>query len=162
MLAPAGARRSTESRRPSSGVVLKRPVGSSGVFKEHAGTKRSRRRQFNECKPEVGEPKAAEISEANRRRGSRPEGPALAFEKEQKRRERERAKEGAAQQKEREQQQAIEKAQNALDAARRKHQENAAERQEQLEAIEERSQAEKRRWEREKARLDAALRRARQ
>ena len=73
----------------------------------------------------------------------------------------ERAKE-AAQQKERERRQrAVAKAQSALDAARRKHEKNAADIQAQIEALEERSRAEIAHWEKEKARLEAALRRAR-
>src|SRR5882757_7219203 len=84
---------------------------------------------------------------------------ALAFEKEQKRRERERAKEWK---KERERRQhAVDKAQSALDAARRKHEKNAADIQTQIEVLEERSRAEIAHWEKEKARLEAALRRAR-
>ena len=49
----------------------------------------------------------------------------------------------------------------ALDAARRKHEKNAADIQAQIEALEERSRAEIAHWEKEKARLEAALRRAR-
>jgi hypothetical protein len=87
---------------------------------------------------------------------------AVAFEKEQKRRERERAKEEAAQRKERERRQkAFDTAQSALDAARRKHEKIASDIQAQLEALEARSQAEGARWEKEKARLEVALRRAR-
>ena len=84
---------------------------------------------------------------------------ALAFEKEQKRRERERAKEWK---KERERRQhAVDKAQSALDAARRKHEKNAADIQTQIEVLEEMSQAEDAHWEKERERLEAALRRAR-
>jgi flagellar motility protein MotE (MotC chaperone) len=73
----------------------------------------------------------------------------------------ERAKEEAAQQKERERRQrAVAKAQSALDAARRKHEKNAADIQAQIEALEERSRAEIAHWEKEKAPLEAALRRA--
>jgi hypothetical protein len=87
---------------------------------------------------------------------------ALAFEKEQERRNRERAKEEAARSKERERRQrAVDKAQSALDEARRKHEKSAADVQAQIEALEERSQAEEARWEKEKARLEAALRLAR-
>jgi type IV secretory system conjugative DNA transfer VirD4/TraG family protein len=70
--------------------------------------------------------------------------------------------EEVAQQKERERRQrAVAKAQSALDAARRKHEKNAADIQAQIEAPEERSRAEIAHWEKEKARLEAALRRAR-
>jgi len=145
------------------GVVLKRPVGSRGPFKEHAelptnlagdniskkaGSRSVRRRPQKH--PERATDQAAERKAA------------LALEKVQKRRERERAKEEAALHKERERRQkAVDKAQSALDAARREHEKNASDIQAQLEALEERSQGEEARWEKEKARLDAALRRAR-
>jgi hypothetical protein len=140
------------------GVVLKRPVGSRGAFKEHAelpsdlagcsSTKVNR-------KSASPNPKRIEGEAAERKA-------AIAFEREQKRRDRERAKEEAARRKERERQQhAIEKAQAALDAARRKHNESASDIQAELEALEERARAEEARWEKEKARLEAALRRAR-
>ena len=146
------------------GVVLKRPVGSSGPFKEHAElptnlagddiSKKAASRSVRR-RPEK-HPNRAKDQAADRKA-------ALAFEKAQKRRKRERAKEEAAQRKERERRQkAVDKAQSTLDAARRKHEMNASDIQAQLEALEERSQAEEARWEKEKARLEAALRRARE
>jgi hypothetical protein len=144
------------------GVVLKRPVGSSGPFKKHAelpsdiagyGSTKANRKSASR-KPKK-HPKRTEDNAADRKG-------ALAFEKEQKRRQRERAKEEATRQKERErQQQAIGKAQNALDAARRKHEKSASDIRAELEALEERSQAEDVRWEKERERLEAALRRVR-
>jgi hypothetical protein len=146
------------------GVALKRPVGSSGPFKEHAelptdisgddgdGSKKAGRKSAGR-KPEK-HPKQTKDQTIARK--------ALAFEKEKERRERARAKEEAARQKERDRRRhAVDKAQGALDAARRKHEENAADIQAELEALEERSKAEEARWENEKARLEAALRRAR-
>jgi hypothetical protein len=146
------------------GVVLKRPVGSSGPFKEQAElptnlagnniSKRAGGGRSVRPKPQ-NHPKPAKDQAADREA-------ALAFEKEQKRRERERAKEEAAQRKERERRQkAVDTAQSALDAARRKHEKIALDIQAQLDALEKRSQAEEARWEKEKARLEAALRRAR-
>ncbi|MHC2628760.1 hypothetical protein ACVIU7_004340 [Bradyrhizobium liaoningense] len=109
-----------EATMDAPGVVLKRPVGSNGPFREHAelptdlasGTsKKTGRRQPR--RPS----KRAHNDAADRKA-------ALAFEKEQQRRERERAKEEAARQKERERRQlAVDKAQGVLDAARRKHEE---------------------------------------
>ncbi len=145
------------------GVVLKRPVGSSGPFKENAelptnlaGDNSSKRAGRRSVKPKPQkQPKRATDRAADREA-------ALAFEQEQKRRERERAKEEAALRKERERRQkAVDKAQTVLDAARRKHEKNASDIQAQLKALEERSRAEEVRWEKEKARLEAALRRAR-
>jgi hypothetical protein len=145
------------------GVVLKRPVGSSGPFKEHAelptnlaGDNISKQAGSRSVRPKLQKhPKPAMDQTADREA-------ALAFEKEQKRREHERAKEEAAQRKERQRRQkTVDKAQNALDAARRTHEKNASDVRAQLEALEERLQAEEARWEKEKARLEAALKRAR-
>ena len=102
------------------GVMLKRPVGSNGPFKEHA-----------ELPTDLGEatarpPKAAR-KPANRKpkkTSSRPadkaaeQKAAVAYEREQRNREREQAKQESARQKERDRrQQAIDKAQAALDKA---------------------------------------------
>jgi flagellar motility protein MotE (MotC chaperone) len=120
------------------GVVLKRPVGSNGPFKEHAELPR-------DLAVDGGAKKAA-----------------LAFEKEQARRERERAKEEAAQRKQRERRQKdVDKAQSALDAARRSHDRDAAGIQAKIEDLEEQSRAEEARWGKERSKLEAALRRAR-
>jgi hypothetical protein len=145
------------------GVVLKRPVGSSGPFKEQAelptnivSDNISKKAGSRSVRPKPQKhPKRAKDQPADREA-------ALAFKKEQKRRERERAKEEAAQRKERERRQkAVEKAQSALNVARREHEKIASDIQAELKALEERSQAEGARWEKEKARLEAALRRAR-
>jgi hypothetical protein len=145
------------------GVVLKRPVGSSGPFKENAEL------PTNLASDNISnKPGSRSVRPKPQKHPKRPtdqpanQEAALAFEQEQKRRERERAKEEAAQRKERERRQkAVDTAQSALDAARRKHEKIASDIQAQLEALEERSQAEGARWEKEKARLEAALRRAR-
>ncbi|UQR64839.1 cell envelope biogenesis protein TolA [Bradyrhizobium sp. C-145] len=144
------------------GVVLRRPVGTDRPFSEHAelptdlgggGTAKAGRK-----------PKG---SKANKR-PSRPvdkaaeRKAALAYEREQSRRELERAKEEAARQKERERrQQAVDKAQAALDKAQQEHAKRAAAIKAEAEALEKRSQTEEARWDREKERLESALRRAR-
>jgi hypothetical protein len=145
------------------GVVLKRPVGSSGPFKEHAelprdiavdGGAKKTDRKVGSGRPQKHAKKS--VDEAVDRKAS------LAFEKERERRERERAKEEAAQRKERERrQEAVDRAQAALDTARRKHVGNAADIQAKLEALEERSRTEEARWEKERSKLEALLRRAR-
>ena len=144
------------------GSVLKRPVGSSGPFREHAelpkGMGSGRRRSRPAAKVAKGRsPRTSNraADPAAERRG------ALAFEKEEKRRERRRAKEEAAHQKERERRQrTIEKAQDALDEARRKHEDVAADIRAEIQTLEDRLQAEDAKWERERSRLEAALRRA--
>jgi hypothetical protein len=145
------------------GVVVKRPVGSSGPFKEHAelpkditgdGAAKKTDRKVGSGRPQKHAKKI--VDEAADRKAS------LAFEKERERRERERAKEEAAQRKERERRQAaVDRAQAALDTARRKHDGNAADIQAKLEALEERSRTEEARWEKERSKLEALLRRAR-
>jgi hypothetical protein len=144
------------------GVVLRRPVGSDGSFGEHA-----------ELPTNLGGP--GPIKAARKPKGSKAKRPssrpidkaaerkaALAFEKEQKRRERERASEEAAKQKDRERrQQAVDKAQAASNKAEQEHAKRAATIQADVEALEKRSQAEQARWDKEKGRLEAALRRAR-
>jgi hypothetical protein len=146
------------------GVVLRRPVGSDGSFGEHAElptnlgdgkrpTKAARKPQGRKAeKPYSSRPvdKAAERKAASD------------YEREQKRRELERAKEEAARQKDRERrQQAVDKAQAALDKAEQEHAKQASAIQAEVEALEKRSQTEEARWNKEKERLEAALRRAR-
>ena len=145
------------------GIVLKRPVGSSGPFREDA-----------ELPKDMGSGRRPSMTAAKLAKGRSPRGAggatdpaadrkaALAFAKEEKRRDRERAKEEAALQKERERRRAaFEKAQTALDAARRKHEATVAGIQSEAQALEKRSEAEEERWAKEKARLEDALRRAR-
>ncbi|KJC41508.1 TolA protein [Bradyrhizobium sp. LTSP885] len=143
------------------GVVLRRPVGTDRAFSEHAElptdlggggpTKAARKSKGPKAKQRSSRP----VDKAAERKA------ALAFEKEQKRRERERASEETARQKDRERrQQAVDKAQTALDKAEQEHAKRAAAIQAEVEALEMRSQAEKARWNKEKERLEAALRRA--
>ena len=126
------------------GVVLKRPVGSDGPFGEHA-----------ELPTELGESggpgKSARRSKAHKpkRASSRPgnkaaeKKAALAYEREQKRRDRERAKIEAAEEKERERRhQDVAKAQAALDKAEREHAKRAGAIRAEAEALEKKSQAE--------------------
>jgi hypothetical protein len=143
----------------AQGVVLKRPVGSSGPFKEHAelptdlAGDRSKKAGRKSAGRQPPKPSKRSHDEAADRKA------ALAFEKEQKRRERERAKEEAARQKERERRQhTVDKAQGAFDAASRKHENIAADIQQQLEALEEKARAEEGRWRKEKVLLEASLR----
>jgi len=145
------------------GVVLRRAVGSDGSLGEHAELPTSlgdgKRPTKTGRKPpgrKAETPPSRPVDNAAKHKT------ALAFEKEQKRRERERASEEAARQKERERrQQAVGKAQAALDKAGQEHAMRAAAIQAEVEALAKRSQAEEVRWNKEKARLETALRRAR-
>jgi hypothetical protein len=142
------------------GVVLKRPAGSNGRFAEHSdlpydlGSGENGVREKRHPKP--AKRAAPEISEAESRKA------AIDFKKEQKRREAERRREEAARQRDRERREkATAKAQVALDEAEREHAKRTAAIQAEAEALEKRSQAENDRWEKERERLQAALRRAR-
>jgi hypothetical protein len=144
------------------GVVLRRAVGSDGPFGEHAklptdlGSTGPTKAVRKSKGPKAKKPSSRPVDKAADRKA------ALAYERDQKRLERERAKEQAARQKERERrQQAIDKAQAALDKARQEHAKRAAALQAEAEALEDRSHAEDVRWDKEKERLEAALRRAR-
>jgi hypothetical protein len=82
--------------------------------------------------------------------------------REQKERDRERAREAAARQKKRERRhQAVDTAQAAFDAGEREHAKTSATIQAEADALEKWSQAENARWAKQKDRLQAALRRAR-
>jgi hypothetical protein len=144
------------------GVVLRRPVGSHGSFNEHAelptelgggGPTKAARKSKG---PKAKKPSSRPVDKAAERKA------AFDYEREQGRRALERAKEEAVKQKDRERrQQAVDKAQAALDKAEQKHAKRAAAIQAEVEALEKRSQTEKARWDKEKERLEAALRRAR-
>lgn len=144
------------------GVVLRRAVGSDGPFGEHAklptdlGGTRPTKAARKSKGPGAKRPSSRPVDKAAEQKA------ALAFEKEQSRRELERAKEEAARRKEHERrQQAVDKAQAALEKAEQEHAKRAATIQAEVEALEKRSQTEQARWDKEKERLEAALRRAR-
>jgi colicin import membrane protein len=144
------------------GVVLKRPAGSNGRFAEQSdlpsdlgSAGKGSRRESRGAKP-AKKPRP-EISEEDARKA------AAEFEKEQKRRDAGRRREEAARDKDRERREkATAKAQAALDKAEREHADRAADIQVEREALEKRARGEDDRWEKERERLQAALRRARQ
>lgn len=144
------------------GVVLKRPVGSDGPFGEHAGLPTSLRRGGKPSgtarRTPARKPKAARhpFDETAEHKA------ALAYEREEKRRDRERSKREAAEKRERERRQAaIDKALRDLDAAEAEHAKNAAAIDAEREAVEKMSRTEETRWDKERARLREALKRAR-
>jgi hypothetical protein len=142
------------------GVVLKRPVGSDGPFREHAelpknldqdGRKKPAHKPSTKAKKSSAQPNKA----ADRKT-------AQAYERERQRREREEAREQAARQKARaRRQEAIDKAQAALDAAEEKHTQRVAALRAQIEAVEKEVKAEDANWDEEAKRLKAAVQRAR-
>ncbi|MFK4583688.1 cell envelope biogenesis protein TolA [Bradyrhizobium ottawaense] len=144
------------------GLVLRRPVGTDRPFSEHAelptdlGGRGPRKAARKSKGAKTKKPSARPLDKAAERKA------ALAYEREQRHRELERVKEEAARQKERERrQQAVDKAQAALDKAEHGHAKRAATIQAEVEAIDKRSRAEEARWDKEKGRLETALRRTR-
>jgi colicin import membrane protein len=143
------------------GVVLKRPAGSSGRFAEQSGlpsdvgsSEDRSRRERRHAKP--ARRPSAKISDRDAKKA------AAAFEKEQKRREAGRRREEAIAAKEiSRREKAVMKAQAVLDKAEREHAKRVADIQAEVEALEDRKQAEDKRWEKQRERLHAAIRRAR-
>jgi hypothetical protein len=144
------------------GVVLKRPAGSSGRFAEHSdlpadlGTERADY-GHGKIRSKLKDQAAPKISEKAARKA------AAEFEKEQKRREAERRSEEAALAKEREgREKAVAKAQAALEEAREDHEAKVSAIEADRASVEKREQEEEVRWNTQRAKLEDALRRARQ
>jgi hypothetical protein len=142
------------------GVVLKRPVGSNGPFRENAGlpTKLGNERS----RATKAAPKASKKATVRPVDKASEWKAAAAYERELKRREREQAREEAAKKKHRERrQQAIDKATAALDRAEEEHARRADALRAELEAVEMKVKAQEADWDKEQKRLKDALRRAR-
>jgi colicin import membrane protein len=142
------------------GVILRRPVGSNGRFTEHADL--PTRLSPDELDGRSEKPHAKLKKQPSRKIDDKAaRRAALGFEKEQRQRESERLKEEAARTKERERRQkAIAKAQAAIEEAKRGHDKRATTISAERAAIEKRSEAEDARWEKQKEKLEIALRRA--
>ena len=142
------------------GVILRRPVGSDGPLREHADLPRlsgneSGHRAKSRATPKKQPPRKTDDKAARQA--------ALEYERAERQRETERRKEEAAKAKERQRrEQAIAKAQAALDKAKREHDARAGGIEAERAAVERRSQAEDARWEKQKEKLLAAVRRARE
>lgn len=145
------------------GVVLKRPVGSSGEFKEHAdlptdiannGGRRNDARRSADRK----QGKRAKSS----RNATSDRKAVFAYDREERRRDRKRAKEEAVREKDRERRQAaIDAAQEALESARKEYEADVAKIQIEIEALQKRAETKAARWHKKKSRLAFLLRRAR-
>lgn len=148
------------------GVVLKRPAGSNGRFAEHSGV------PSETAADEIGRRPKASQAKAKEKPKHRPSASssdkkarkaAASYEREQARREARIRREEAALARKREQQQkVIAKAQAAFNKAEREHEARVAAVEAERAAVEERAQAEEARWFRQKEKLTAALRRARE
>ena len=140
------------------GVVLKRPVGSNGRFSEHAKLPKD---LPEEIKERSAKPKREKNRQPEKVDDKNTRAAALAFEREHKRRETTRRKEEATRQKKlRKREEAILKAERALELATRRHATKSEEIERQRAAVEKLSEAEESRWEKEKEKLESALRRA--
>ncbi len=139
------------------GVVLKRPVGSGGPFSENAKLPKDLAEKIKEGKPrQPGKTKtpAHKLDEKVRHEA------ALAFDREQKRRERARQNEEAARERgRRRREQAVARAERRLAQATRLHEAKTKKIERQRAALEKQSQAEEARWQKQRKRLETALRR---
>jgi colicin import membrane protein len=139
------------------GVLLKRPVGSNGPFSENAELPQINKVTETRAKsqPRGKEPTAYEVDDKTARDA------ALAFEREQKRREIIHRKEEAAREKERKRrEQAIAKAERALEEANREHETEVKKIENARAALDQRYKAEDARWQKQKEKLETRLRRA--
>jgi colicin import membrane protein len=142
------------------GVVLRRPVGSDGPFREHAdlptdlaGDGPKPRAKKILTKPNDQVPRTTDDTAARKA--------ALAFEREQRRRETQRRKEEVVRARERTRRaQVVAKAQAALEKGKREHDSRASSIEAERAALEKRLQAEDARWGKQKEKLESALRQA--
>lgn len=138
------------------GVVLRRPVGTNDDFTENADVSDSFVNRSRAAPRKAKPPPPKEIDRSADRKA------ALAYEKQAEQRERQRRKEEAAQQKERERrEQAIATAEAELQHAEEAHDRTVKEIETAQAALDRKSKAEKERWDKEKAKLQDALREAR-
>ena len=154
------------------GVVLRRPVGSDGRFTESSdlptdlGEGEARRRR-KPRKPPAKKPAAKKPAVKTAKKRSREvdaaaaRKAAAAFQKEERRREAEHRKEEAARAKARARRdKAVAAAQAAFDKARREHEAKIEEIEAARVALDARADAEQERWDKQRLKLEQALRRA--
>jgi colicin import membrane protein len=157
----------------SPGVVLRRPVGSNGPFTEHARLPTDL--AADEAKPTKSKAKSKAKSKPKKlpaKAAKKPSGKiddrqarqaAAAFEKEERRREAERRKEEAARARQRARRdKAVASAQAVLDKARREHDARSEAIEAERAALDQRAEAEASRWDKQRMKLEEAVRRARE
>ena len=143
------------------GTVLKRPVGSKESFSEHAELPHlpqldKARERPAKLRPKRKEPLTRKTNDKAAKAN------ALAFQREQKRREAARRKEEAAREKRRKlREQAIAKNQRALERAKGEHERRLKKIEQERATLDKRLNAEEARWDKEKEKLESALLRAR-
>jgi len=162
------------------GIVLRRPVGSDGAFTEHSelptdltgdeDKPRSRARPKKGLTKRPAKGAAKSPARSATKRAAKPavderqaRAAAAAFAKEEQRREAARRKEEAARAKERaRREKAVAAAEATLEKARRDHQARADAIEAERAALDERAGAEEARWDKQRIKLQEAVRRARE
>ena len=143
------------------GVVLRRAVGSNDTFNKNAALPRDLGiRAVKQTTTRVRS--TANGSQARKLDDKATIAAALAFEKEEKRRERERQREAVKQEKQRKQRElATAQAEKALEEAKNIHQTKIEEIERARSELDKKLQAEEASWQRQRAKLEAILARAR-
>ena len=143
------------------GQILRRPVGTSGAFTEHAELPNVRDisrgiRALPKGRAKTGRPAPKPVDEKAARAA------AVTFDREQKRRERQSRREEATQEKERERRdRAVAAATTALEDGKRAHEASVAKIQKARAALDRKLDAEEARWKKKQEQLERALRQAR-
>ena len=140
------------------GVLLRRPVGSNGPFSEKAELPQINKVTQNRARsqPRRKEPTAYKVDDKTAKDA------ALAFEREQKRRELMHRNKEAAREKERKRREkAIAKAERTLKEASRDYEAEVKKIENARAALDKRYKAEDARWQKQKEKMETALRRAR-
>ncbi len=141
------------------GVVLRRAVGSNASFSEHAGLPEDLsvvKVKAASRKPVAKSPASAPAPKVDDKAAR---AAAVAYARDQKRRDRERRRQEAEQERRR---QAIAKAETALEEAKRNHESKTKEITVARSALDRQAGAEETRWDQQRAKLQAALDRARE
>ncbi|WP_063683811.1 hypothetical protein [Bradyrhizobium stylosanthis] len=143
------------------GIVLRRPVGSNKAFTESAELPTDLAE--GDARPRAKRRAAKPAPQASRKTdGKQAREAAAAFEKEERRREAERRKEEATRATERARRdKAVATAQAALDKARREHEMRAEAIEAARAALDDRAEAEQARWDKQRTKLEQALRKSR-
>ena len=153
------------------GTVLKRPVGTKGAFTENAKlptlSNVLSKDSVRPSKPAKRAAKAAKPKEAAQKAKGADNAAVISFEKVKAKRESERAAEEARQEAQLEKDQArteraVARAQAALDAAKARYEAALADIEKERGKLDRRATIEKERWERERDKLEEALKRAAQ
>jgi len=144
------------------GQILRRPVGTSGAFTEHAelpkiqDISQGSRAAVKVRRANTGKPAPRPVNEKTARAA------AVAFGREQKRRERQSRREERAQEKERERgNRAVAAAAAALEEGKRAHEASVAKIEKARAALDRKLDAEEARWKKKQEQLERALRQAR-